>query len=157
MTTLPVYRAPMRSRDDRVPDGVAVERARTLGVVGMGRRLGSGNTGGGAAELRLERRIERFAAASDGAAVWTRDADGLWWLGRLAGARFDDRSADARRVDLVHVRPCAWLPDPIDDAEVPVAVRRAFARGGRNWQRINAPDVAAATDRIWSARRSIHP
>ena len=33
------YRAPMRSRDDDVSDGPAVERALELGVCGMGGRL----------------------------------------------------------------------------------------------------------------------
>ncbi|QYM65423.1 hypothetical protein [Microbacterium sp. Se5.02b] len=98
---------------------------------------------------RLARRLERFAAAPDGAFVWTRDAEGLLWLGRLAGAWRYDPSAAAQAVDLVHVRPCAWGEAPIDASEVPAAVRATFARGGRNWQRVHDSEVSTRSAALW--------
>jgi hypothetical protein len=134
------FRAPMRSRllED---DGAAVERALGLGVVGLGGRLSAtphdladavARTAAEHGE-RTAARLERFAAASDGDLVWTRDASGTYFRGVLAGPwRYDDAPA-AVAVDLVHLRPCSWEP-----AAPPDAVLATFARGGRNWQRIRA-------------------
>ncbi|WP_309103764.1 GAF domain-containing protein [Microbacterium sp.] len=152
-----VFRAPMRSRRDDVPDGPAVERALTLGVCGMGGRLMppppslEDALAAAHAQLgdRVARRIERFAAAADGAFVWTRDIDDQVWLGRLAGPWRYDPAPDALDVDLVHVRSCDWLEAPVSPAALPPAVRVAFARGGRNWQRIRADDVSTLTAALW--------
>ncbi|MGV9192755.1 GAF domain-containing protein [Microbacterium sp. MC2] len=154
------FRAPMRSRDDAVPAGGAVERALTDGLCGLGGRLDTPPANLDAAVRavdanygeRAARRLERFAAAPDGAFVWTRDVDGVFWLGRLAGTWRYDADPAAVAVDLVHVRPCRWLPTPVDDAEVPSEVQASFARGGRNWQTIRAPGAAAATAAVWAAR-----
>ncbi|MCT1479440.1 GAF domain-containing protein [Microbacterium sp. p3-SID336] len=155
--TTPVYRAPMRSRDDSMPRGLAVERALANGVCGMGGRVEETPRDLAAALAavdarhgeRTARRLERFAALPDGAFVWTRDADGLLWLGRLTGPwRYDDAPA-AAAADLVHVRDCAWLDRPVDPAEVPPAVVATFARGGRNGQLIHAPGVGAQSAAIW--------
>ncbi|WP_282847930.1 GAF domain-containing protein [Microbacterium oxydans] len=153
MSELPVYRAPMHSRDDRVPAGAAVERALVLGVCGLGGRLDAVPEGLKDALVavdlrhgeRLARRIERFAAAPDGALVWTRDADGLFWLGALDGPWRFDASSAADEVDLVHVRPCRWLAEPLPPVLVPAGVHTAFERGGRNWQRIRDGEAAAAS------------
>lgn len=157
-----VYRAPMRSRDDSVPGGAAVERALELGMCGVGGRVsGAPSSVAEAARAvadtvgeRTAARLERFAAAPSGSLVWTRDADGLLWLGRLAGPWRYDPSREAAEVDLVHVRPCDWLDRPVDAEHVPPAVRASFDRGGRNWQRIRAPGGAAATSRVWSGYRN---
>lgn len=142
----PVYRAPMRSRDDAVDAAAAVERALATGICGIGGRQAPLPATLEAA-LRQEdaqrgeraaRRLERFAAAPLGATVWTRDVDGHYWRGRLAGAWRYDRSAEAAEVDLVHVRACDWEANAVPMSEVPLAVRAAFDRGGRNWQRIRA-------------------
>jgi hypothetical protein len=101
---------------------------------------------------RMARRLERFASAPIGAFVWTRDVDGRLWLGRLMGDWHYDGSAAARDADLVHVRDCRWLDRPIEDAAAPAGVLATFARGGRNWQRIHAPDVSAQTAALWDAR-----
>ncbi|GIG53386.1 GAF domain-containing protein [Demequina activiva] len=141
-----VYRAPMRSRDDDVPDGPAVDRALSLGLCGLGGRLeGSPDALEDAVSLarrqhgdRLAQRIGRFAAVPDGTEVWTRDVDGLYWRGELAGPWHYDARPDAAAVDLVHVRTCRWADSPLEEPSVPDAVRASFARGGRNWQRIRA-------------------
>lgn len=155
------YRAPMRSRDDAVPQGAAVERALALGVVGTGGRVdGVPATLADALAAvdsrhgeRAARRIERFAALPDGTFVWTRDVDGNAWLGRLRGPWRYDGSDDAVEVDLVHVRDCAWLPAPVAAAEVPAAVRATFARGGRNGQRIGVAGAAQDTAAVWARAR----
>lgn len=154
---VPVFRAPMRSRDETVPDGAGVERALREGLCGLGGRSSATPASLDEAtafaarehDERLARRIRRFADAPRGAFVWTRDADGLLWLGRIAGEWRYDGSEDATDVDLVHVRDCDWRGDPIDDRDAPGAVRAAFARGGRNWQRIRSDQVLAATESIW--------
>jgi hypothetical protein len=148
----------MRSRDDAVPAGAAVERALTLGLCGIGERPGartwSARRPAHDAEERRDRRIARFSAAPDGSFVWTRDVDGLLWLGRMTGAVRRDTASEAKAVDLVHVRPCEWLPRPVDPQRVPPAVRATFARGGRNWQQIHDPDVSALSARLWEQRGS---
>ncbi|MDF2509540.1 MAG: hypothetical protein K0Q52_3399 [Microbacterium sp.] len=153
----PVYRAPMRSRDVRVPDGAAAERALAMGVCGVGGIVDAPPASleqalvavDAAHGERMARRLERFAAAPDGALVWTRDADGLLWLGMLDGAWRYDAAAAARDVDLVHVRPCRWLAAPIPPVDVPSAVHATFARGGRNWQRIHDADVSEESMSLW--------
>jgi hypothetical protein len=135
----PVYRAPMRSRRDDIDPQLAIDRALSVGVCGFG----------GDERERLARRIERFAEVPDGAFVWTRDGDGLYWLGRLAGPYFYD--ADGEGVDLGHVRPCRWRDEPVTEARVPTAVLATFARGGRNFQRIHDDGVGAQSDSVWSA------
>lgn len=153
MSEVPVYRAPMRSRDDRVPAGAAVEHALLLGVCGLGGRLDTAPEGLGDALVavdlrhgeRMARRIERFAAAPSGAPVWTRDVDGLFWLGALDGPWRFDSSPAAHEVDLMHIRSCRWVATPVSAALVPPGVEAAFARGGRNWQRIRDVDAAAAS------------
>ncbi len=156
------YRAPMRSRDDDTSDGPAVERALELGVCGMGGRLDDAphSIADALAAVdavygeRMARRLERFASVAEGVFVWTRDADGLLWLGRITGPWRYDASADARDVDLVHVRACDWLDRPIEAAAVPPGVHEAFARGGRNWQSITRADAARLTAAVWKSRRS---
>ena len=151
-----VYRAPMRSRDDAVPAHLAVERALEQGLCGMGGRLDPAPSSlDQALELaqsqhdeRLARRLARFANVADGAMVWTLDADGLYWLGELAGPWHYDASAEARQVDLVHVRPCRWVGHPFEEPTVPDGVRATFARGGRNWQRTRSSSAEAASARL---------
>jgi len=133
-----VYRAPMRSRRDDVDPRLAVERALQLGICGMGTTD----------DVRAERRLERFAAAPEGTYIWTRSPDGFH-LGRLTGpCRRDDAEA-AVAADLVHVRPCEWIDEPVDPALVPTQVSNAFSRGGRNLQRIGTPGAGEATQEAW--------
>ncbi|WP_249423908.1 GAF domain-containing protein [Nocardioides coralli] len=128
----------MQSRRDDVDHRLAVRRALELGLCGIGEPL----------EERAAARLERFCAVPDGSFVWTLD-DTSFRLGRLAGPcrRDDDRGAAA--ADLVHVRPCEWLAEPVDPLLVPEQVGYAFSRGGRNFQRIGLPGAGEATARVW--------
>ena len=154
-----VYRAPMRSRADDVSDGPAVERALALGVCGMGGRLvdapESLTEALAAVDAvygeRTARRLERFAAVAVGAFVWTRDAEGFSWLGRITGPWSSDASAAARDVSHVHVRACDWLDRPVESSALPPGVHEAFARGGRNWQSITRGDAARLTAAVWTS------
>lgn len=131
----------MRSRREDVDPYGAVERALLVGLCGMGE----------VTDERSARRLGRFAAVGNGAFVWTRDGDGLTYLGRLTGAlRHDDEPASAA-VDLVHVRACTWLPDPVSDVQLPRAVASTFARGGLNFQQIHDPQVERETFTLWES------
>lgn len=143
-----VYRAPMRSRSNDIDWQAALERARRLDLCGFGQLANSP-----AEEERLGDRVDRFAAAADGSFVWTRDHDGLFWLGRLDGPYFRDEDDDAVAVDLVHVRPCTWLAEPLLEPEVPAAVVATFRRGGRNFQQTHDGSVSQQTQQIWDDRR----
>jgi hypothetical protein len=138
--TVDVYRAPMRSRRDDVDVAATIERALTLGLCGFGEP---------ARDSR--RRVDRFADAEQGSFVWTRDPDGLYWLGRISSPYFYDSRADAVSVDLVHVRECDWLPTPLLEPNVPAAVVATFRRGGRNFQQTHAPTVGSESQRLWDA------
>jgi hypothetical protein len=157
-----VYRAPMRSRDDAVDPGLAVVRALDHGLCGIGgvlpRRPASLEEALSWTDERYgarpARRLERFAAVEDGSLVWTRDPEGLYFLGRLAGPwRYDD-AQDAVTADLVHVRSCRWVPEPVAEADVPAATRQTFARGGRNFQQTHHPDVGRESLELWEQRGS---
>ena len=128
----------MRTRRDDVDPRLAVERALELGLCGMGTTD----------DVRAERRLERFAAAPEGTYVWTRGPDGFH-LGRLTGPCRRDDSVAAVAADLVHVRPCEWIDEPVDAALVPEQVSYAFSRGGRNLQRIGISGAGEATQATW--------
>lgn len=56
---------------------------------------------------------------------WTRDADGSYYLGRVAG-EWEYRSAEEyRNADIVNVRPCEWFPTGGIDS-VPGKVLNSF-------------------------------
>ncbi|MCW2593839.1 MAG: hypothetical protein JWQ86_6266 [Mycobacterium sp.] len=147
----------MRSRRDDIPLDATLWRAKTLHVCGFGGTLRPppddlDNAVARAAEqhdIRLARRIGRFATVADGSFVWTRDDDQLFWLGCIEGSWWYDGDERAAAVDLVHVRPCAWANDPVLASEAPAAVLATFGRGGRNFQRIHDSLVGAQTDVIW--------
>ena len=100
----------MRSRRDDVDLGATIERALARGLCGFGGpKIPS--------DERVARRIERFGDVANGSFVWTRDPDGLYWLGRIEGPYFFDTDEAAAAVDLVHVRPTSWLSAPIARAK----------------------------------------
>lgn len=133
-------RAPMRSRDDAVDHVATLQHALARGLVGMG----------AARDERAENRLDRFVTVPDGSYAWTRTDAGLH-LGRIEGPHRVDGSEIAARVDLVHVRACDWLPEPVDPALVPEQVTYAFSRGGRNLQRIGTPGATVRTAEVWDA------
>jgi hypothetical protein len=148
----------MRSRDEDVPPGVAVERALAHGLCGIGGRLDAQpDSLTDALTLtdsvhgeRAAQRLERFASAPRGAFVWTRDVYEFLWIGRIDGIWSYDTDPGAWAVDLVNVRPCLWSSEPVPYEEAPTGVLVAFHRGGRNWQQIRAPETAPDSARIWS-------
>jgi hypothetical protein len=142
-----VYRAPMRSRSDAFEPQAAIDRAHRLGLCGFGQAANAL-----AEQLRLEHRVARFAELDEGSFVWNRDTEGWFWLGRISGPYFYDADENAVAVDLVHVRPCQWLPMPMPDQDVPAAVVATFRRGGRNFQEIHHPSIAKQTQQIWDTR-----
>jgi hypothetical protein len=133
-----VYRAPLRSRRDDIDPQLTLDRAQLLELCGFG----------GDRDLeRLARRVERFAQVPDGSLVWTRDAHGLYRIGRIDGPYFYD--ADGESVDLVHVRRCRWRDAPIIESLAPAAVVATFGRGGRNFQQIHDALVGDESLRLW--------
>ena len=127
----------MRARAHAAPAGVGAEHGVAHGIVGIGDTA--------------EGRIGRFAAVPDGAFVWTRDTDGMYWLGRIAGPVRAAGAAAQELAGLTHVRPADWLDRPLGEPDVPVAVAATFARGGRNFQRTHGDAVERRTAEIWSA------
>jgi hypothetical protein len=134
-----IYRAPMRARDLDVPAGAGAEYGLAHGVVGVGPGLGD----------KAARMLHRFARLPDGVFVWTRDQAGRFHLGRLGGEMREDDSAEALAVGITHVRPAEWLDRSFDETQVPPAVSRTFARGGRNLQRTHDEEAEALTARLW--------
>jgi hypothetical protein len=113
-----------RGRDDVAPGAGAAFGLRE-GVVGIGDDDA--------------RRVARLAGLPVGDVLWTRDADGWFFRGRVAeGACRRASAAVTRATGLTHVRPAAWEDAPRGDDDVPAAVAASFARGGRNLQRIRA-------------------
>lgn len=71
-------------------------------------------------------------------------------LGRIRGPwRYDDSSA-ARGLGIHHVRPTVWSPRRFGDDDVPAAVARTFARGGRNLQRTHDHEAERQTVAAWN-------
>lgn len=135
----------MRSRNDAVEPQATIDRALRHGLCGFGQLVARPGE-----RERLARRVARFAEVDEGSFVWTRAADGMFWLGRICGPyAYDDAGAS---VDLVHVRPSAWLSVPILEQEVPPAVVATFGRGGRNFQAIRHASIGDETQRIWDKR-----
>ena len=134
-----VYRAPMRARDVDLPAGAGAEYGLAHHVVGIGPGRGE----------RARHMISRFAAAPNGAFVWTRDLAGDYHLGRMTGAMREDLSPAALAVGIVYVRDTTWLGRSFSEAEVASAVRRTFARGGRNFQQTHDEEAERRTRAMW--------
>jgi hypothetical protein len=132
----PVFRAPMRARAHDAPPGAGAEYGLAHAVVGIGDTA--------------ETRVDRLAAAPDGAFVWTRDSEGAYWLGRIAGPvrEADPETRDA--VGLTHLRGADWLDRPFGEHEVPAGVAATFARGGRNFQRTHGDATERRTQELWT-------
>lgn len=129
----------MRARGLDLPAGAGAEYGIAHSLVGIGAGRGE----------KAARMVHRFATLPDGVFVWTRDRRGAYHLGRISGPLHEDRSAEAARVGLRHVRPAEWLGRAFRGDEVPVAVARTFARGGRNFQRTHDADAERRTAALW--------
>jgi hypothetical protein len=138
-----IYRAPMRARDLDVPAGAGAEYGLASGVVGIGPGRGE----------KAARMLHRFAMVPTGTFVWTRDRAGDYHLGQVVGTARADRSPAALAVGIVHVRETTWLARAFAEAEVPLAVARTFARGGRNFQRTHDDGAERMTAEIWRRSR----
>ena len=130
-----VFRAPMRAREHDAPPGAGAEHGVAHGIVGIG------DTD--------EARIGRFGSVPDGVFVWTRDADGTYWLGRIAGPLRPAGAAARAAAGLTHVRAADWLERPFGEHDVPAGVAATFARGGRNFQRTHGDAVERRTAELW--------
>lgn len=147
----------MRSRINDVPPGAGADFAIARGLVGIGEALDRRPRSLAEAILALTytygdksgRMLARFAGLCVGSFVWTRQQDGAYRLGRICGGwRYDDSPA-ARAVGIHHVRAAVWARVRFDEATVPEAVARTFARGGRNMQQIHAPAIERQTLDAW--------
>jgi hypothetical protein len=65
----------------------------------------------------------------------------------------EDASREARKVGITHVRPARWLAHAFTEDEVPVAVARTFARGGRNLQRTHDDEAERVSTGLWERWR----
>jgi hypothetical protein len=153
-----IHRAPMRARSVDAPPGAGARFGLAAGVVGIGEPLASPPLSlddaveATAAEhgAKAARMLRRFAHLPDGAFVWTRDADGLFWLGRVDGPWGYDGTPAALGVGIPNVRPATWLDRPFGGDEVPAAVAATFARGGRNLQRTHDRGAERRTAELWA-------
>jgi hypothetical protein len=137
----------MRARDQEVPPGAGAEYGLGRGIVGIGPGRGE----------KAARMLHRFATVPTGEFVWTRDRTGAYHLGQIAGDLREDRSPGALAVGIVHVRDTRWLSRAFAETEVPPAVARTFARGGRNFQRTHDQEAERMTAEIWRRERSGSP
>jgi hypothetical protein len=119
----------------------AVPRTPAEAVLGVARAHGE----------KAGRLLLRFIGLVDGTFVWTRQSDGTYRLGRIAGPwRYDD-SPLAHKVGIHHVRRAHWSGRHFNDTDVPEGVARAFARGGRNLQRTHDRIAERQTAGYWTA------
>jgi hypothetical protein len=129
----------MRARDLGLPAGTGAEYGLAHALVGIGSGRGE----------KAARAVHRFATLPSGVFVWTRDRRGAYHLGRITGDMREDRSPAARAVGIVYVRETTWLTRAFEEADVPSAVAKTFARGGRNFQRTHDTDAERRTSEIW--------
>ena len=126
-------------------------RARDRDVPGAPYGLAQGLVGIGDGPREKDRRmVERFADLPAGTFVWTRDPDGWYHLGRIRGPLERDDSPAASEVGIRNVRATEWLDRPLGEGEAPARVAYAFARGGRNLQRIRDAGAERRTAELWA-------
>jgi hypothetical protein len=160
---LPIFRAPMRAHNVETPAGAGADFGVARGLVGIGEFVGT--TPESLAEAvsalaaangeKAGRALLRFAGLPAGTCVWTQVADGSYRLGRLRGPWRYDTSAAAHKVGIHHVRRTLWLSSRFGSRDVPAAVARTFARGGRNLQRIHDCEAERRTAALWDEHRGL--
>ncbi len=130
-------------RPELLPDGASLEQV----IETISAEPDEGPTG--------QRMIRRLAEkVRDHDLIWTKERAGNYWLGQIEGPWRYDSSDEARRWDIYNVRPCAWLPEPMRDFEVPGAVVRNFAGPGETLRRIKGPSAAVKMTELIFARES---
>ena len=137
--SIPIFRAPMRSRRIDLPPGTGAEYGLEHGVVGIDPGEGE----------KAARSVHRFATLPDGVFVWTRDRAGGYHLGQISGDMREVDSRAARRAGIRYVRPARWLGRAYTESEVPPPVAATFARGGRNFQRTHGAEAERLTAELW--------
>jgi hypothetical protein len=130
----------MRSRVVDTPAGAGADRGVATGLVAIGPGDGP----------KAERMLARFKELPDGAMLWTRQGDGSYRLGRIAGPYYYDGSDAAQLLGLPHARAARWLDERFDEERTPRPVVETFARGGRNLQQIRHPDAAWGSSELWA-------
>ncbi len=98
--------------------------------------------------------VRKFGDVRAGVFVWTRDCAGAYRLGRITGPLREDRSRAGRTVGIRYVRTTDWLQDAVAADNVPLAVVKTFARGGRNFQRTHDVEAERQTAELWASRRN---
>jgi hypothetical protein len=113
---------------------------------------------------RAEPTVRRFAVdMKDGDFIWVRDTDAAYRLCRVKGAYRYAGGPAAKKVDLHHLRDVDWAPRPLEELQVPAAVKRTFIGRGSTFSRVKNPGAQQLTVHIWerlqgrSSRASLTP
>jgi hypothetical protein len=80
--------------------------------------------------------------------VWSRDWQGLYYLGRVSGEWEYSEKSDHKDADIVNFRRCEWYCIGVAD-RVPGAVRNSFSRG-RVLQAVNDQSSLKYSERIFA-------
>ncbi|MGH2853637.1 MAG: hypothetical protein ACRDLF_05540 [Solirubrobacteraceae bacterium] len=95
--------------------------------------------------------------AAVGDFVWTRDLEGRFRLGRIAGGYRYENSAKAEAMDIHQVRKTDWADQPLGDLEVPVAIIRAFSGTSTSFSRMWDPGARLYTRWLWEKLHGREP
>lgn len=102
--------------------------------------------------------VRRFAReAKVGEFIWTRDLEGRFRLGRIAGRYRYVNSAKAREVDTHQVRKAEWAPRPLGDLEVPGGIIRGFSGTSTSFERTHDRGARLYTAWIWEKLHDREP
>jgi hypothetical protein len=160
-----IYRVPLRSGKPGVDHAKQVAYARKHGVAGPGWGVGGPPTTNTKEVLRRLRKgprsgyntVLRFEAAPTGSYVWSRDMNGRYLLGVLAGEWEYDASPDAEEVDLQNFRRVRWARRSLLDDEVPAAVVRAFSGRGSSFTQIHSEFARMMSPRLYAQLKGRKP
>ncbi len=149
-----------RDRDARQYEGARCAAERNM--AGIGDRLDPAPVDledaiAGAGRIHGEkaaRMLLRFAELPDGTLIWTQTGDDEFRLGRLHGSWRYVSSGCFEASGIHHLRPADWMPGALTVEQTPPGVTDAFARGGRNLQRINDREAERASAELWESRMS---
>ncbi len=94
--------------------------------------------------------VRRFGRdAQVGNFIWTRDLQGRFRLGQLAGPYRYVNNAKARATDTHQVRRCDWAQRPLGDLQVPGGIIRAFSGTSSSFERIHDEGARRYTAWLW--------